>query len=101
MSICHGCNQPLEPLAQIRTYHTQCDPQGRVEMLERALQSIAGGLSAQFMQAWEGKELEAAVVVLQTEAHDALAYKPAKWTQEDIDEANRRAAEMHAKIKWD
>lgn len=37
MTVCPGCAQPLEPLAQIRSYHTQCDPQGRVEMLERVL----------------------------------------------------------------
>jgi hypothetical protein len=37
MNTCHGCHQPLEPLAQVRTYHSGCDPQGRVEMLERLL----------------------------------------------------------------
>lgn len=40
MSICHGCNSPLEPLAQIRTYHSGCDPQGRVEFLESAITKI-------------------------------------------------------------
>ena len=42
MTTCSGCRQPLEPLAQIRTYHTSCDPQGRVEML---LEHLAGLLS--------------------------------------------------------
>jgi hypothetical protein len=49
MTTCPGCSQPLEPLAQIRTYHTSCDPQGRVGMLERAIQemieSVPGGSS--------------------------------------------------------
>lgn len=40
MTTCPGCSQPLEPLAQVRTYHTQCDPQGRVEMLERELRNV-------------------------------------------------------------
>jgi hypothetical protein len=38
MTTCHGCNSPIEPIAAIRTYHSGCDPQGRVEMLERELQ---------------------------------------------------------------
>jgi hypothetical protein len=38
---CHGCNSPIEPIAAIRTYHSGCDPQMRVEMLERALAELA------------------------------------------------------------
>jgi hypothetical protein len=40
MTHCPGCNKPLrrkEPLDEIRTYHISCDPQGRVEVLEKAL----------------------------------------------------------------
>ncbi len=41
MTTCHGCTSPIEPLAAIRTYHSGCDPKGRVEMLEKALRTIA------------------------------------------------------------
>lgn len=41
MTTCPGCSRPIEPLAQIRTYHTSCDPQGRVEMLEKVLAPFA------------------------------------------------------------
>lgn len=37
MTTCPACTRPIEPIAQIRTYHSGCDPQGRVEMLEKAL----------------------------------------------------------------
>jgi hypothetical protein len=48
MTTCHGCNSPIEPIAAIRTYHSGCDPQGRVEMLERRLTTIMSrGLEAQ------------------------------------------------------
>lgn len=40
MSKCHGCGEKLEPIAQVRTYHTQCDPWSRMERLERALRSL-------------------------------------------------------------
>ena len=41
MTVCHGCNKPLDAgLFEVRTYHTQCDPQGRVTMLERAIQAF-------------------------------------------------------------
>jgi hypothetical protein len=42
MTTCHGCNRPLESLAAIRIYHSGCDPQGRVEMLERRLAGLIG-----------------------------------------------------------
>lgn len=73
MSICHGCNEPIERAAQIRTYHAQCDPQGRVEMLERALHRIcAMEPSAARSDAWTMWEAVHAV------AAAALAYKPAQ-----------------------
>jgi hypothetical protein len=37
---CHGCHQPLEPLAQIRTYHSGCDPRGRVDSLAEHLAAL-------------------------------------------------------------
>lgn len=41
MSKCAGCGEKLERIAQIRVYHSGCDPQGRVEMLERVLAELA------------------------------------------------------------
>lgn len=41
---CHGCNSALEPLAQIRTYHTQCDPRGKVDHLRRQIAVLVTAL---------------------------------------------------------
>ena len=74
MTICHGCNQPLEPLAQIRTYHRQCDPQMRVEMLERALRAAVHALrSYQY-----GNSAPALAEQTAAFSETALAYKPAQ-----------------------
>ena len=80
MTICHGCNQPLEPLAQIRTYHTQCDPQGRVEMLERAMENtLKLSLEAQ-MSLKDGLPHTPQMILVEifSAARAALAYQPAQ-----------------------
>jgi hypothetical protein len=71
MTTCPGCSQPLEPLAQIRTYHAQCDPQGRVERLERVL--------ASWREKYELEEDGRRFVSIPLSVFDsALAYQPAQ-----------------------
>ena len=65
MTICHGCNQPLEPLAAIRTYHAGCDPWGRAEMLERLLGRMLA--SNEMSNGWK------------SEIQAALASRPVQW----------------------
>lgn len=80
MTVCHGCNQPLEPLAQIRTYHRQCDPQMRVEMLERALEKcMQRSLEAQ-MALTDGLPLKPKTILIEIVAiaRAAIDYKPAQ-----------------------
>lgn len=84
MTVCHGCNQPLEPLALFRTYHTGCDPQGRVAMLERALEEMTA--AAIYQCGSHAKNASARVREIADErfkaaldaARAALAYKPAQ-----------------------
>lgn len=68
MSKCSGCGEPLEMIAQIRVYHGQCDPRGRVEMLERELRT-----TLKWATKMGYRELEARL-------RAALAYKPAGTT---------------------
>ena len=75
MTACPYCNQPLEPIAAVRTYHGQCDPQGRVEMLERALECLADAVES--LSTWDG-ETPSRLVVPVERARAALAYKPAQ-----------------------
>jgi hypothetical protein len=74
MTTCHGCNRPLEPLAAIRTYHSGCDPQGRVEMLERAL----GELVAAIDQQEDGLDPSVRLVQAMRDAKAWLEYRPAQ-----------------------
>lgn len=71
MTICPGCNEPTERGAQTRTYHSQCDPQMRAEMLERALQLFVDAhtwcCASDFNEAAKA-------------ARAALAYKPVQMT---------------------
>ena len=69
-----GAEAEREACARI-AYHSQCDPQGRVEMLERALRRIAGQdyepiTNPAGEESWT---LAAAEI-----ARAALAYKPAQ-----------------------
>jgi hypothetical protein len=75
MTTCHGCNSPIEPLAAIRTYHSGCDPQMRVEMLERALKEIAGLYEATEVTP---ANLNKALFRASSLADMALAYRPAQ-----------------------
>ena len=72
---CHGCHQPLEPLAQVRTYHSGCDPQGRAEMLEKALLDVAA--RAAFEQAQPSGMHMTAFSLIEKAASAALDYQPA------------------------
>jgi len=78
---CHGCHQSLEPATQVRTYHSQCDPQGRVEMLERALSTILP-LAEHFPCGIEGsegaREMQRLCAKIAAEARAALVYRPAQ-----------------------
>ncbi len=66
---CHGCNDPLESgIFEVRIYHGQCDPQGRVESLERALKELVA--------AWDDYAHEERFGHGITAARAALAYKP-------------------------
>ena len=71
---CPGCNLPLEPIAQIRTYHSGCDPQGRVEMLERALQVIRDYLDPTSASGIGVDRIKTVDEI----ARRALAYRPAQ-----------------------
>ena len=68
MTTCAGCKQPLEHIAQIRVYHTQCDPQGRVEYLEEAIRA--------FVTLWDMDKRVMGDLVRQL--REALAYRPAQ-----------------------
>ena len=72
---CHGCNQPIEPLAAIRVYHAGCDPQGRVEMLEKVLR----GISQTYVETRPTPEsLNRALYRVSETARAALDYRPAQ-----------------------
>ncbi len=84
MSKCAGCGEKLELIAQIRTYHSGCDPQGRVEMLERALAECAapyviGGRNGRL----DYKALKQEFVRRLSVASAALEYRPAQMKGRD------------------
>lgn len=73
MTKCAGCREPLEHIAAIRVYHGQCDPQGRVEMLERALRDLVSMFDNHPYLPCEDGELPAL-----DRARTAVDYKPAQ-----------------------
>lgn len=76
ITTCHGCHQPLEPLAATRVYHGGCDPQGRVEMLERALGTLLDALGrVPDVGTLAGVEVKS--------ARAALAYRPAQMKRRE------------------
>jgi hypothetical protein len=83
--VCHGCNHPLEPLAAVRTYHAGCDPRGRAEMLERALNTIwERSLEAQIaLEDGMPRGPKKILVEIADIARAALAYKPAQMKERE------------------
>ena len=86
MTTCPGCNLPLEPIAQIRTYHTQCDPQGRVDMLERVLR-LARDYVETCLDDLSGEPSEDEVADDLMQIDTALAYRPAQMKERGDDQS--------------